>query len=469
LLSAAIVQERAGIAFRAAGAGKPFPEKAPFAAGILPGIDAAVTGHPARVARSERVLRREAVHDLDGETDHAIAALFPPLLRCQAPNGAIAGAPPPGGQGQPDYWFFWQRDAGQVAIALAGLLRTQYPFRESARALLDGYVRFVGGLPNRPGVRLEDLGVSRFTMEGEPIRTYGSPQNDGPAHTVLALATVLGEDAFDAGKPYLEYLSRYPLGPCFDPWEFAVADVFFDLNLARRALRVGARLARHAGEHAAADRYRARADELQRELEAFLAPDEGYIRAGRNCLQPLFRPVSHLDISVIGSVLTAYDVADPVLNVDEPLVIGTLRALERMSAERWPVNIAWKGSGHAGMGMGRFPEDMNDGIGVSGGNPWTFATLWAAQFYLRTIERLRLTGASGAETAVPAELLERADGYLRFVLSHMPASALTEQIDGETGAPRGARQLAWAHAAAIDTLLLRRKVAAGSPRRQQSR
>lgn len=190
-----------------------------------------------------------------------------------------------------------------------------------------------------------------------------------------------------------------------------------------------------------------------------MAPEEGYIRAGRDFLQPLFRPMTHLDISVVGSILTAYDVADPLTNVDHPLVVGTMHGLERASAERWPVNIAWQRDGHAGMGMARFPEDANDGIGVSGGNPWTFATLWAAQFYLRAIERLQLSREDNAAGFRRTELLERADGYLRFVLSHMPAAALTEQIDGQTGEPRGARRLAWAHAAAIDTLLLRRRLA----------
>jgi GH15 family glucan-1,4-alpha-glucosidase len=136
-----------------------------------------------------------------------------------------------------------------------------------------------------------------------------------------------------------------------------------------------------------------------------------------------------------------------------------MRGLERVSGDRWPVNIAWQRDGDAGMGMARFPEDANDGIGVSGGNPWTFATLWAAQYYLRTIERLQHVGSKEATGEGRAELLERADGYLRFVLSHIPASSLTEQIDGQTGEPRGARQLAWAHASAIQTLLLRRRLA----------
>jgi GH15 family glucan-1,4-alpha-glucosidase len=307
-------------------------------------------------------------------------------------------------------------------------------------------------------------------MNGRPIAQYGNPQKDGPAHTVLAVTTALGQNArADAiCRPYLDYLDAFIVGPSFDPWEFAVGDMFFDLNLARRALRRGARLARAHGRPDDARRYGARAGEIEEALGAFALPAEPWIRARRNLLQPFLGTISQLDIAVIGSVLTAYDVEDDVLNLDDLRVQRTMATLESACERRWPVNVAWRRSGNAGLGMGRFPEDANDGIGSTGGNPWTFATLWAAQYYFRLIQRLDFLGMEDPKGRTRADLFEQADGYLRFVLAHGSAEALTEQIDGRTGAPRGAKQLAWAQAALVQTLLIRQEISSqwrtGTPR-----
>lgn len=462
LFGTALVQERAGIAFRAAGAGKEIPGQAPFDEKILDGIARALANYPRRVARLAQEQSNRGERALDQETERLIASALPSILECQDENGAVAAAPPPRGPNAPNYWFFWQRDAGQVIIALTSLAQSGIGsrFAESVRSFIARYVDFVARLPQEKGVETGDLGVSRFEMSGQPVRSYGNPQKDGPACTVLAVLAALGESerAYTVVKPYLEYLREGISGPSFDPWEFAVGQIFFDCNLARQALRRGGRLAASQGDAPAAERYGTKADEIEQALEAFKSPSTQYLLAGRNFLQPFIRAISHLDIDVVGSILTAYDVRDTLFNVDDPLVVETMKALERICAERWPVNVAWQKRGLAGMGMGRFPEDANDGIGSTGGNPWTFATLWAAQYYFRMVQRRDFVGAEDVDGRQRADLLERADGYLQFVLSHAPPDALTEQIDGQTGAPRGAKNLAWAQAALIQTLLLRREV-----------
>lgn len=461
LFGTALVQERAGIAFRAAGAGKEMPRQSPFDPGILGGIAGAVSRHPRQVER----LEQHTPADLDGDVESTIAAAFAPIESCQAKDGALAAAPPPSGPDQPNYWFFWQRDAGQVILALADLMRhaKDKTIRSRASTVVDRYLDFVERLPKQPGTGAGSLGVSRFEMDGRPIRSYGNPQKDGPAQTALAVVAALGESEREHAiiAPYLTYLSEHMSGPSFDPWEFAAGSIFFDYNLARRALRAGARVARAVGETKAADGYDHVADEIERTLDRYIHPGEGYIRSGRDFLQPFLGTISNLDIGVVGSVLTAYDVADPVLNVEHPLVMGTMHALEHVYAGRWPVNVAWQAEGSSGMGMGRFPEDANDGVGSTGGNPWTFATLWSAQYYVRLIERRRYLNLP--DRRQEAELLEKADGYLRFILAHGTPDALTEQIDGQTGKPRGARQLAWSQAALIQTLLLRRRLVEYAP------
>jgi hypothetical protein len=458
LFGTALLQERAGIAFRAAGSGKPIPAEASFNSGILDGIARTVQAHPQRVNHLKQVAAQPL--DLDGRTADLIASALAPILESQAPSGAVAAAPPPAGPDAPNYWFFWQRDAGNVVVPLSSLLK--HPgyahLHDPVQGFIDRYIDFVERLPHGNGMTIEHLGVSRFDMHGNPIESYGNPQKDGPSHTILAVLAALGESARAHAicTPYLEYLRDHINGPTFDPWEFAVGNIFNDDNLARRALRSGAALARSQGEDTVAEGYDAKADDIERTLAAFQRPEHRYISGGRDFLQPWMGAISGLDSDVVGSVLDAYDVTDTVLNVDDPRIGQTMEALEKVFADRWPVNIAWRETGRRGMGIGRFPEDTNDGKGSTGGNPWTFATLWAAEYYLRLIQRHTYLGT--LDPSKRADLLAKADGYLTFVLEHGSPDSLTEQIDGQTGKPRGAKQLAWAQAELINVLLIREEV-----------
>jgi GH15 family glucan-1,4-alpha-glucosidase len=234
----------------------------------------------------------------------------------------------------------------------------------------------------------------------------------------------------------------------FDAWELWAGKTFHSLNLARRALRAAA-IAGTAAGHPRASHYANAAERLERALDDFYDERRGHVVAIRQSLMPWVETLSGLDGAVVGSVLAAYDVADPVFNVDDPRIRATLSALEHHYRSRWPVNARWAAAEHTGVGFGRFPEDMNDGFGSTGGNPWPIVTLWAAQFHLRSIERDNHLGTPDLR----AERLARARDQLAFVLAHSPVEALSEQIDAHTGRPRGARRLAWAHAELVVTLV----------------
>jgi hypothetical protein len=111
MLGTALVQEQAAVAFRAAGAGVPAPSRIPLDPGVLRGVDRAVS--PLHV-------RGPAPPALDLDPEPLLRKAFAAIDACCAPNGAIAAAPA-AGPGQPDYWFFWQRDAAAAALALHAL------------------------------------------------------------------------------------------------------------------------------------------------------------------------------------------------------------------------------------------------------------------------------------------------------------------------------------------------------------
>ena len=151
------------------------------------------------------------------------------------------------------------------------------------------------------------------------------------------------------------------------------------------------------------------------------------LNAGIHSPEPREPP---LDAAVIGSTVLG-GVSDPAdLTLTRPVADKLLDA-----ALLWPVNTRWRLHHAHGAGVGRFPRDANDGVRSTGGGPWPVCTLWLAQHYR----------ASG--------LHAHSDGLLAFTLAHIDPTGISEQIHPDTGQPRGARGLAWAHAELITTLL----------------
>lgn len=412
MLGTALAQEQAGVAFRAAGAGHAVPTWFALDPDVLRGVDRAVSprsvegcAHPAAAVDPEPLLRKA----LD-----AIEA-------CCAPNGAIAAAPR-AGPAEPDYWFFWQRDGAAAALALHALSASgPLDLRARATALCRGYLAFVERLGATGAVA-----AGRVTMAGTPVGGYGDPQHDGPAATALAVLT-LDPRALDVARPFLEHLllPRPRIG--FDLWELVEGRSFHAANLRRRALRLAARIATKVGDDLA------ERCAVTDERPAFADPAGGW----RHVLDPepaWFRETTRLDASVLGSALLGVDQENDIAH---PRLAQTAQRLEAHYARKWPVNVAWRRAGNAGAGIGRFPEDANDGFGSTGGNPWPIATLWMAQYHLRRGHP------------------ELAEGYLSFVVSHVDPDAISEQIDAVTGGPRGARGLVWAHAELVTALLAR--------------
>ncbi len=412
LLGTALVQEQAAVAFRAAGARTPVPTGLALDPGILRGIDRAV---------APLNLKGSACPSATLDPEFLLRKAFSAIQACCEPNGAIAAAPR-AGPGEPDYWFFWQRDGAATAVALHALsVSGPADLRGRAATLCQGYLAFVEQMG-----RAGEPAAGRVTMGGEPVHGYGDPQHDGPAATVLAVLT-LDPSALEIARPFIEHLLLPGPRRGYDLWELVQGRSFHAANLRRRALHRAAQVAK--GMDDALARRCHRPDERAE----FADPAGGW----RHVLDPepsWFRATSGLDVSVVGSAMLALADDEPD---NDPRLGETAQRLEAHYAGRWPVNVAWRQAGNSGGGVGRFPEDANDGYGSTGGHPWPIATLWMAQHHFRRGE------------------WDLGEGYLRFVVTHVDAVAISEQIDAITGAPRGARGLAWAHAELIIALLMR--------------
>ncbi len=482
LYGTALIQEKAGLAFRAASQGQAPPASAPFDRGLLQGLVKSL-GRPAPAGKLPAL--QAPAPDLEAQRLRGLAqACWAKIQSHILPNGAIVASPAKGEQpGQPNYWFVWQRDAGQTLLGMIEWARTA-PFGLPAKAIEAAIASYVGFLTRSQASA--DLGVSRYTVDGQPVRGYGNPQLDGPAISALALTRLLDpRPVYPQIRAYLEYLlSPEGSGPCYDAWEFVYGRVLNALLLKRKAFRSGARLAYLLNEEKEMRRYRDEAARLETEIEGFRMPSRGYLLSSKDPAEPFLETISRLDVATLGAVLTGWDANDDFLNLTHPAVMGTVLALEDAFAPLYTVNRAWHAAGHQGMGWGRFPEDANDGVGSTGGNPWPLVTLWAAQYcYLletklaaggpfpitdqRQADYLnRVTGQEAASVGgqVPRLLLtdvllalrRRGDAYVQFVLAHQPPDgSLTEQINRESGQPQGARDLTWALAELLKTLALR--------------
>lgn len=453
LLGTALVQERAGIAFRAAGQNKPIPSEGEV------DFQAIITGINDQLSVDQQSNQvNSKVDPLDISADH-YQGILEPILSSFASNGAIAAAPPPKADQDPNYWFFWQRDAGNVAICMHNSQELfESTISNQITEKLQTYIQFVTQFPHNQQIAKTGLGISRCTIQGDPIESYGSPQNDGPALTALAILDIVKDpnQGLDSAKSYLDYLCTAEGSELsFDPWEFSVGKIFYIDNLQRKALRKAVKIAESINAEKEIEKYTQQIKFLEDRLSSYFDSKLNYLRATQDEEIPWMKLISNIDISIIGSILVNYDVTDEFFNLDHSYVKSTMQSLERSFCNKWQVNRDWKNQEKYGCAMGRFPEDMNDGITSTGGNPWTFATLWTAQFYYRYVQRLRYLKVTNHDNI--QELLQNAEGYLSFVLSYQNINALTEQIDNRTGQPRGAQKLSWAHAELLNTFAIRQE------------
>lgn len=509
LYGTALAQERAGVAFRATSLRQRIPDTSQFDPGILRGIIRAEARPPAPAPAAPAPLPDEgALRTLAADT-------YTRLRRNLQPNGAVAGSPARGEHpGEPNYWFFWQRDGAATMGWLIDWQQRGHPTLDTGDLSepIGHYLDFIARIQ-----RHGHLGTSRYTIAGEPVLGYGNPQLDGPALTVLAMARLPDPTpAFGQMHMYLDFLlTPEGQGATFDAWEFVYGRTFNALLLRQRALRAGADVALALGRTAEAARYATAAQQMGGTLEQFVDAQRGRLIAYRETRDPWFEAISGLDMGIIAALLAnwqprarglasipaaAVEVGHDLTSPAHPAVLATMAALEDAFAALYQVNRDWRAGGNAGWGLGRFPEDANDGLGSTGGNPWPLTTLWGAQFYYRLAQELGqalasegaalplddprqvafLNHAAGRALVAPGRpvdaaawrahllpaLVTRGDGYLSFVVAHLPADGgVTEQIDCATGQPRGASDLSWALAELIGTIGVREEARALQKRR----
>ncbi|BGP18495.1 hypothetical protein JCM10213_001189 [Rhodosporidiobolus nylandii] len=270
-------------------------------------------------------------------------------------------------------------------------------------------------------------------------------------------ADVDGVERTGVMKGDLEYVATHWQMKGFDLWEEVSGVHFYTLLTLRSALYLGARLAALLDDPSAVARYTAAAEDITPVLTRFWDAERGILRVtvdhgkeegavggwagtadgedkgkkkpekkapnGAAVEEDEERELashenethgkdSELDVAVVLAVLHAGRTTSwakltsssslpaaalPAESADK--ILSTLARLVDEFAKVYPLNAGRREKG-AAVALGRYPEDVYDGVGVSKAHPWYLATAGAAEYLFLLISDLGSLTSSGTASTV---------------------------------------------------------------------
>ncbi|KAI9821725.1 MAG: Glucoamylase, intracellular sporulation-specific [Pycnora praestabilis] len=459
---------------------------------------------------------------LDNEKDIALLKLLANI----APSGRNTQGAIPGtviaspSKQHPDYYFQWIRDAAITTSTLVNIYSSESASNLTFEILeaLESYASLQYRLQhtNNPSgwfTDLSSLGEPKFHTDGTPfIGNWGRPQRDGPALRALTLMAYLRaynethptlwtsseggdwyRELYDPSMPAnsiikadLEYLSHHWQDSGFDLWEEIDGLHFFTAMVQMRALRAGAKLADDFGDEGARAWYLKQEAAMRHFVPNFWDDEREHLVATKETTR------SGLDCGVLLGALHGVDSEDledfTIFSPQSDEVLVSMLDLIEDQRFRFPINALAAASSDllAGVGIGRYPEDVYNGDGTSIGNPWFLCTASVSEVLYRNVVHLERQGWLNVTTlgfrfwhALSPDLItdtgnftmagvefktnlqrmkDVGDSFLAVVKEHANGDgSLSEQFDGVTGFERGARDLTWSYGALLEAIKWRRR------------
>ncbi|KAL1408244.1 glycoside hydrolase 15 protein [Vanrija albida] len=452
-----------------------------------------------------------------------------------ASDGIVVASPSKGETSDvPNYFFTWTRDSAlTVSSLLPALVPDAYlrPWEDSnttaarkenrtnppVEDVLRSYVHAEEMIQaqSNPSGDLWTGGLSepKFNVDYSPYTgDWGRPQRDGPALRALSLIPYANYLLDRGTKEDVEYVTTHLYNPkayrvaarsvikndleeVSNTWNRPGFDLWEELNgyhlwgeaVTRRALQAGAKLAYRLGDGGAGAFYASQAKLIEGGLPRYFSNWDQVWLANF----PPSRARSGLDSATLLSAIHAgsrgVDDEPYELSPAHATVLGTVQAYIKSFDGLYEVNAGRNWT--EGWLVGRYAEDVYDGVGESQGHPWFICTHSVAhvlllahnsfvdagripldshtQAFWNDLLRVGDTPAEGSWTAGSGEfaratnaLSDTAEAFMEKASLHVAKGRMSEQIDRDTGAQRGAHDLTWSYASFLDLARAREKAKA---------
>lgn len=381
----------------------------------------------------------------------SIQSMLKNFPQSQNTVGSVAASP------SKEYQYHWTRDAALVHQSLFEVYK-----RTSNQTLriqiVKAFQRWVGFEKRAVRNAIEaglGSGEPKFQLNGETFKgEWGRPQNDGPAVRSLVMSAwaleliKIGQKDWVIRNLYrpeipspqiiksdLEFTAQNWNKASFDLWEEIKGLNFYTLSMQRKSLLIGAELANQLNDPGAARYYLAQAQLILNLLNQFYNSQSGYIVAIQNQVDGWGHKNSNLDVAVIlGTIQGFLDMT--YLSSNSNQVLQTAQKLEDVFKQIYPIN-----KNKSVPVIGRYSEDVYDGFGFSGGNPWFISTHAHAEFYCK------IAKFSQSKQAYIQKGLQ----FLSRTLEHrnQQTGEMSEQISRFNGYLVGVSHLTWSYASFI--------------------
>lgn len=273
-----------------------------------------------------------------------------------------------------------------------------------------------------------NLGEPKFNVDNSPFNfIWGRPQNDGPAIRLIAIIKILNnpnlifDDYFDKWQVFedtckldLHYILNHWDEQNFDLWEEVNSKHFYTSFSQLYSLKLSYQFLSTLN----GDTDMMKNDEISKlllqihdtydKIWNFINEEDSFIKRRDKIIvetpQNLQDRPSGLDIAVIlASIFThstdefSFGIKDNIntMNkINDPLpfdandnkILNTLHQLIQSMKNVYPINnLPHINKLSSGVALGRYPEDIYDGINLSEGNPWFLATLAASNLIYKLI------------------------------------------------------------------------------------
>jgi glucoamylase len=370
----------------------------------------------------------------------------------QGTVGSVAASP------TKEYQYHWTRDAALTHQALFEVYQNSNS-QSLKSQILKAFQQWVGFEKRAVANAIQaglGSGEPKFQLNGEIFKgEWGRPQNDGPAVRALVMSEwaleliKMGQKDWVLRNLYrpeipspqiiksdLEFTAVNWNKASFDLWEEIKGLNFYTLAMQRKSLLIGAELATQLNDPGAAKYYLEQAQLILNLMNQYYNQQLSYIVAIRNQVDGWGHKNSNLDVAVVlGTIQGFLDLT--FLSPNSKKVLQTAQKLEDVFMQIYPIN-----KNKQVPVIGRYSEDVYDGFGFSGGNPWFISTHAHAELYCKFAKFSQRSNQA---------YIQKGLKFLGRTLEHrnQQTGEMSEQLSRFNGYLVGVSHLTWSYASFI--------------------